>query len=58
MQQKQKGAQPEHKNNSDTEGKDSWADDQQKHSYYYDDSHGYEEFKPDEETEDEDQAAS
>lgn len=36
--------------------KDTWADDQQKHEYYYDDSHGYEDFDPegDEDESDED----
>jgi hypothetical protein len=27
-----------------TAEKDAWADDQKKHSYYYDDAHGYEKY--------------
>jgi hypothetical protein len=34
----------------------SWAVDQQKHDYYYDDSHGYEVYNPDEDEEDEKEA--
>ncbi len=32
---------------------DSWAEDQQKKSYYYDDSYGYEAYNPDEDDSDE-----
>ncbi len=28
----------------------SWAEDQEKHEYYYDDAHGYEVYSPNEET--------
>lgn len=33
----------------------TWAEDQKKHSYYYDDAHGYEDFDPSEDTDDEDE---
>lgn len=40
------------KKRGDTETlEDSWAEDQQKKSYYYDDSYGYEIYNPDEEDE-------
>lgn len=42
---KQKPPQPK-QNEKET---DSWADDQAEHRYYYDDAHGYEVYKPDEE---------
>lgn len=42
---KQKPPQPK-QNEKET---DSWADDQAEHQYYYDDAHGYEVYKPDEE---------
>ena len=31
---------------------DSWEVDQKKHDYYYDDSHGYETYNPDEDQKD------
>ena len=31
----------------DSDAADTWADDQQKRGYYYDDAHGYETFDPD-----------
>jgi hypothetical protein len=34
--------------------KSSWADDQKKREYYYDDAHGYEIYQPDEDELDED----
>ncbi len=36
----------------ETDEKGNWSDDQQKKSYYYDDSYGYEVYIPDEEDED------
>ncbi len=42
------------KNSGDAEiAEDSWAEDQQKKSYYYDDSYGYEVYNPDEDDADE-----
>jgi hypothetical protein len=32
----------------------SWADDQKKRGYYYDDAHGYQIYNPDEDEDDED----
>ena len=32
----------------------NWASDQQKHDYYYDDSHGYEVYNPEQEDEESD----
>lgn len=32
----------------EAEKDDSWESDQKKHDYYYDDSHGYETYTPDE----------
>ena len=37
----------------ESETEDSWEADQQKHDYYYDDSHGYETYEPDRADEDE-----
>lgn len=34
------------------EEKDDWSEDQKKRRYYYDDSHGYEIYTPDEDSED------
>lgn len=40
----------DNKKRGDTETlEDSWAEDQQEKSYYYDDSYGYEVYDPDEE---------
>lgn len=33
---------------ADEEPKDTWAEDQKKREYYYDDAHGYEDFDPQE----------
>lgn len=33
--------------------KGSWAEDQEKHEYYYDDAHGYENYAPEELEDDE-----
>ena len=42
------------KNSGDDEiPNDSWAEDQNKKSYYYDDSYGYEVYNPDDDDEDE-----
>jgi hypothetical protein len=38
----------------ETENADSWAEDQQKRDYYYDDAHGYEEYDPEREEDAED----
>jgi hypothetical protein len=35
--------------------RDTWAEDQQRRDYYYDDSHGYEIYNPDAEDEDGDE---
>jgi|GEM_PF-2854235 len=58
MQQKRKGEPPCGEAATKAES-DNWADDQKKHSYYYDDGHGYEVFDraDDAENDDEDQAA-
>lgn len=45
---------PKEKPDPDKQKKDapdeaSWGEDQKKHDYYYDDSHGYEVYVPDEE---------
>lgn len=37
----------------DQETKDSWAEDQSKRDYYYDDAHGYEVFDPKDEEDEE-----
>lgn len=34
--------------NTDEREKSSWAEDQKKREYYYDDAHGYEVYEPDE----------
>lgn len=39
----------------DQEIKDSWANDQKKLEYYYDDAHGYETYNPECELDDDDQ---
>jgi hypothetical protein len=44
-------------NKADDSKKDSWAEAQEKHEYYYDDAHGYEVYKPDKD-DDEDQVAA
>ena len=31
--------------------RNAWSDEQNKHDYYYDDSHGYETYEPDEDDE-------
>ena len=41
----------EEKEPEDTE-KSSWGEDQKERGYYYDDTHGYDVFEPDEEKED------
>ena len=40
------------------QGESNWARDQQKHDYYYDDSHGYKIYNPDEDDEDEEKPDS
>ena len=35
----------------DTLEKDTWEEDRKKHDYYYDDSHGYETYEPDDDAE-------
>ena len=37
----------------DAREKASWSEDQKKREYYYDDAHGYEVYKPDEDEKDE-----
>lgn len=36
----------------------SWAEDQEKRGYYYDDSHGYEDYDPEDEDEKEEEEAT
>jgi hypothetical protein len=45
MQEKQKEKRPSETPEEPEKIDDSWAGDQRSHSYYYDDSHGYEVFK-------------
>jgi len=57
MQEKQKGKEPPERAGEPDKKEDTWADDQASRSYYYDDSHGYEVFQPEEvagDSEDED----
>ena len=43
---------PESEINKSEEPDDpSWSEDQKRHEYYYDDAHGYEVYKPDEDAE-------
>ncbi len=42
-------------NDSEIGDKDSWSRDQKEKSYYYDDSHGYEIYNPDEDDEDDEE---
>lgn len=37
--------------NCETDDKSAWSKDQQEKSYYYDDSHGYEVYNPDDDDE-------
>ena len=46
MQEKQKEKQPPQGTNQPEKKEDTWPDDQTSRSYYYDDSHGYEVFQP------------
>lgn len=52
MQEKQKENRPQETAEEPEKKDDTWADDQRSHSYYYDDSHGYEVFKPEDEGDD------
>ena len=52
MQEKQKDEGPPKTTREPKEKDDTWADDQRSHSYYYDDSHGYEVFRPEDESDD------
>ena len=45
--------QPRREESDAPEDEATWAQDQQKRSYYYDDAHGYEIYNPDEDDEDE-----
>ena len=38
--------------------KNAWRDEQETHAYYYDDAHGYETYKPDDEGPDADESTS
>lgn len=42
------------KEKSDARDKASWSEDQKERGYYYDDAHGYEVYKPEEDEKDED----
>lgn len=42
---------PEQDTREDVKTPSSWADDQEKHRYYYDDAHGYEKYDPDKDEE-------
>ncbi len=44
--------------NADTSDKGNWSEDQQKKSYYYDDSYGYEIYNPDEDDEEDEEVKS
>lgn len=35
--------------------RNAWAEDQEKHRYYYDDAHGYEKYEPDADDDEEDE---
>ena len=45
MQEKQKDGGPMETTGEPETGEETWSDNQQSRSYYYDDSHGYEVFK-------------
>ena len=38
--------------------KNAWRDEQEKHAYYYDDAHGYETYKPDDDRPEADESKS
>ena len=47
-------AKKEIEENCETDEKSVWSNDQQEKSYYYDDSHGYKIYNPDEDEEEDD----
>ena len=52
MQEKQKEKRTPESTEEPGKKDDTWADDQTSRSYYYDDSHGYEVFQPENESDD------
>lgn len=50
--EKKKNAEEKTDEEKTDEEKDVWSEDQKNRRYYYDDAHGYEIYKPDDESED------
>lgn len=53
MQEKPKTEAQGEESSENCDDQSSWAEDQQKHEYYYDDAHGYETYAEEDDNEDE-----